>query len=83
MAEIITPATLAQWLSGWVAGPATLLEWLSGWVARMDNKLPSLVADYCSCMEKFFRYIRTLSPVKNISAHIASEFIFFAGSVSR
>ena len=30
----------------------------------MDNKLPSLVADYCSCMEKFFRYIRNLSPVK-------------------
>ena len=57
-------AALAEWLSGWVAGPATLLEWLSGWVARMDNKLPSLVADYCSCMEEFFRYIRNLSPVK-------------------
>ena len=27
-------ATLAEWLSVWVAAPATLAEWLSGWVEQ-------------------------------------------------
>ena len=88
------PATLAaellsgcvshsEWLSGWVAGPSTLAGWLSGWVAEWPGwmTLPS-TSDGLAVWKSFW-YIRDLSPVKFFTTHMASEFIFFAGSVSR
>ena len=87
-------ATLSDWVAEWLSGGGSHSARVAEWPGWMTSFFP-LMADYL--YGKTFRCIRNLSPAKFFTTHIVcgmtwwhlkfvsapSDFLFFAGSVSR